>query len=308
MKKAKRTIRELFYPPKWVLCVVPAASFAALIFIFAFKRENTAAAYPVFFLSAYSLMILLAALPTVVGRLKQIKSNVWNHSRLIQKISSTTFGAQYLNDQLFRSGVNIYQGMTVSFLYMLFRLLSALQYASIWFFSMAIYYMVLCVMRTYLVFGYRHRDGKGFSYELQCYRRIAVMLFVFNIPMGGMIILMVQTQSGFHYPGYLIYLSALYTFYMMALSIVNLVKFRKMGSPILSAAKILNFVSAMMSVLGLQTAMITRFSSNGEEYRKIMNAITGGAIFFIVMVTAAVMVIRASKIEREVGLDEKIRK
>ena len=134
------------------------------------------------------------------------------------------------------------------------------------------------------------------------------MLFILNIPMGGMIILMVRTNSGFTYPGYLIYLSALYTFYIMTLSIANLVKFRKMGSPILSAAKVLNFVSAMMSVLGLQTAMIARFSSEGEEFRKMMNAITGGAVFFIVMVTVAVMVVQSSKIKKKVELNEKIRK
>lgn len=134
------------------------------------------------------------------------------------------------------------------------------------------------------------------------------MLFILNISMGGMIILMVRTNSGFTYPGYLIYLSALYTFYIMTLSIVNLVKFRKMDSPILSAAKVLNFVSAMMSVLGLQTAMIARFSSEGEEFRIMMNAITGGAVFFIVMVTVAVMVVQSSRIKKKVELNEKIRK
>ncbi len=134
------------------------------------------------------------------------------------------------------------------------------------------------------------------------------MLFILNIPMGGMIILMVRTNPGFTYPGYLIYLSALYTFYIMTLSIVNLVKFRKMDSPILSAAKVLNFVSAMMSVLGLQTAMIARFSSEGEEFRIMMNAITGGAVFFIVMVTVAVMVVQSSRIKKKVELNEKIRK
>ena len=87
-----------------------------------------------------------------------------------------------------------------------------------------------------------------------------ILLFV-----GGMIVLMVRTNSGFTYPGYIIYLSALYTFYTMITAVVNVVKFRKLGSPILSAAKILNFISAMMSILGLQTAMISRFSENGDN-------------------------------------------
>lgn len=308
MKKAKMILDRFLHPPKWVTCTIPAASFSALIFVFASHMEESALAYPIFLLSAYSLTILLAALPALVGRLRQLKVNLYNRSKLIRKVSSTTFGRRYLNDRLFRSSVNIYQGMIVNFLYMLFRLVTAIQYASVWFFSMAIYYMVLCIMRAYLAFGYRHRKGKGLSYELRYYRRTAVMLFVLNIPMGDMIVLMVQTNSGFSYPGYLIYLSALYTFYMTTLSIVNLVKFRKMDSPILSAAKVLNFVSAMMSVLGLQTAMITRFSLNGEDYRKMMNAITGGAVFLIVMATITVMIVRSSKIKKEVELNEKSRK
>ena len=69
--------------------------------------------------------------------------------------------------------------------------------------------------------------------------------------MGGMILPTVRTNSGFSYPGSIIYLSALYTFYTLAVAVVNLVKFRRLGSPILSAAKVLNLISAMMSILGL---------------------------------------------------------
>lgn len=119
-------------------------------------------------------------------------------------------------------------------------------------------------------------------------------MFLLNIPMGGMILLMVKTNSGFSYPGYIIYLSALYTFYTMGMSINNLVKYRKLGSPILSAAKVLNFVSAMMSVLGLQTAMISAFSEGEEEFRRLMNTITGGFVYGAVAVTAVYMIVRES--------------
>lgn len=134
------------------------------------------------------------------------------------------------------------------------------------------------------------------------------MLFILNISMCGMIVLMTQASYGFSYPGYLIYLSALYTMYIMILSVVNLVKFRKIDSLILSASKVLNFVAAMMSVLGLQTAMIARFSSNGEAYRKMMNAITGGTVFCIVMITVVVMMVQSSKMNKKVESNEEVRK
>lgn len=106
--------------------------------------------------------------------------------------------------------------------------------------------------------------------------------------------MMIKTNSSFTYPGYVIYLSALYTFYTMGMSIGNLVKCKKLGSPILSAAKVLNFVSSMMSVLGLQTAMITRFSANGEDYRKLMNTLTGVFVYGAVVFIAVYMINKAS--------------
>lgn len=165
-------------------------------------------------------------------------------------------------------------------------------------YCMAVYYLVLGCLRAYLIVCYRRRDPE---LEHRCYHTTAWLLFLLNVPMGGMIVLMVRTNSGFSYPGYIIYLSALYT---MVTSIQNLVKFRKLGSPILSAAKVLNFIAAMMSILGLQTAMISRFSENGESYRKMMNAITGGFVYGIVILIAVIMLLCSRKTRKKVEMIE----
>ena len=299
MKKAKMMLHTLLHPAKWVLYSIPPAAFAALIFIFASEQTEGALAYPVYLMSAYSLAVLIAALPVLARRIRQHKTNLLNRSKLMQKIASSAFGDQYLHDPAFRGSVSIYQGMIVNFLYVLFRIATGIRYASVWFISMAVYYMGLGGLRAYLISSYRRREAGGLSFEYCCYRRTAWLLFLLNIPMGGMIVLMVRTNSGFFYPGYIIYLSALYTFYTMAVSIVNLVKFRKLGSPILSAAKVLNFVSAMMSILGLQTAMISRFSVNGENYRRLMNAVTGGFVYGIVVMIAVYMLLHSRKIRKK---------
>ena len=161
---------------------------------------------------------------------------------------------------------------------------------------MAVYYLVLGGMRAYLIVSYRKRTPPQ---ECRCYCTAAWLLFLLNVPMGGMIVLMVRTNSGFSYPGYVIYLSALYTFYTMVTAVINLVKFRRLGSPILSAAKVLNFVAAMMSVLGLQTAMLSGFSTNGEGYRRMMNAITGSFVYGTVILTAVYMLIHGRKLKKQ---------
>lgn len=255
--------KKVLQPNRGILRCMPPMSFAALAFIFEIQNTKSTLAYLVYCMSAYSLIIWISALPKMI---KSMKSDIRN-SKIMQKAIASKIMGRYLTDTAFRGSINIYQGMTVNFFYVVFRVIAGIRYASVWFISMAAYYLVLGILRLYLI---------------------------------GMIVLMVRTNSGFSYPGYIIYLSAFYTFYTMVISVLNLVKFRKLGSPILSAAKVLNFIAAMMSILGLQTAMISRFSENGEAYRKMMNTITGGFVYGIVIVIAITMLLHSKKSQKKV--------
>lgn len=283
MKKAKK----LLYPPKWIRYTLPPVSFGALWYLFATENTERVLAYPIYSMSAYALVVLLAA---VQAQAKRCRTAV-RSSRLVQKIVSTAFGRKYLTDLFFRGNISIWQGVTANFLYVLFRIAAGIRYVSVWFLSMAVYYLVLGILRAYLVRGFRRPDAE----KCRCYRRTAWLLFLLNIPMGGVILQMILNNSGFFYPGYIIYLSAIYTFYTMILAVVNLVKFCRLGDPVLSAAKVLNFVSAMMSVLGLQTAMIANFSEHGETFRKQMNMITGGVVYGAVIGIAVYMLLHSRK-------------
>ena len=284
MKKLLAVINTVFHPPKWVLFSAPPIVFAALIYVFITGQNNSVPAYLIYGMSAYCLTVIILPLPRYLRNTKKC---------ILQQINGTAFGKKYLGDLAFRGSVSIYQGIIVNVFYMIFRIFTGIRYASVWFISMAVYYLVLGLIRLLLIVSYRRKDTVN---ERRCYRRTAWMLFLLNIPMGGMIMLMVQTNSGFSYPGYIIYLSAIYTFYTMTMSVVNLVKYRKLHSPILSAAKVLNFIAALMSVLGLQTAMIAQFSPNDDGFRKMMNAITGGCIWSAVILTALYMLRRSSKV------------
>ncbi len=284
MKRAWTLLERLLHPPKWVMLTLPPIVFAALTYVL-LKGKNSVPTYMIYCMSAYCLTIWILPLPRLF---RKVKAN------MIHRLTGTVFGGKYIGDLAFRGSVSIYQGMMVNFLYVVFRIFVGIRYASVWFLTIAIYYLLLGIMRLSLILSYRNRNMKS---ELRCYRRTAWLLFLLNIPMGGMIVLMVLTDSGYSYPGYVIYLSALYTFYTIILAIVNLVKFRKLGSPILSAAKVLNFVAALMSMLGLQTAMISQFSTEGENFRRLMNAITGGGVWFAVILIAVYMLLHCQKMK-----------
>lgn len=292
MERARSILRKLLHPPVWVEMIVPIVSFAALIAVFVSRCEKNALTYLIYGMSAYSLAIWLAALPGVITWM----TSAIGRNQVVRRVASAPVTRRYFSDPAFRGSVSIYQGAAVNFFYVVFRIVVGIRYASVWFISMAAYYLVLGGLRLSLIRCYRCRTPET---ERRCYRRTAWLLFLLNIPMGGMIVQMVLTNSGYSYPGYLIYLSALYTFCSMTTAVRNLVKFRRLGSPVLSAAKVLNFVSAMMSVLGLQTAMISRFSANGEGYRRMMNAVTGGVVYGVVILLAVYMLLRSRKIGRE---------
>lgn len=288
MKKALEVLQKILHPPKWALFFAPPVVFAALIYIFLTGQNNSTPAYVIYSMSAYCLTVLVLPLPRLIRNAKV---------SVMRRINGMAFGGRYVNDLAFRGSVSIYRGMTVNFLYVLFRIVVGIRYASVWFISMAVYYLVLGVLRLSLILSYRQKVNIN---ELRCYRRTAWLIFLLNIPMGGMITLMVLTNSGYSYPGYVIYLSAMYTFYTMVTSVINLVRFRRLGSPILSAAKVLNFIAALMSILGLQTAMIAQFSVESDSFRKTMNVITGGVIWLCVILTAVYMLRRSRKMQSEV--------
>lgn len=290
-------LKRILHPNGRGWLILPLLSFAALIFIFANGKTEGVPAYLIYSVSAYSFAVLCLAAPNWV---KAILKKLGN-SRMMKRIFSSEMVDRYRSDLAFRGNISIYQGMTVNFLYMLFRAVTGIYYASAWFISMAAYYLFLGGIRAYLIVCYRRRHERD---EMRCYRNTARLLFLLNVPVGGMILLMVRTDSGFSYSGYVVYLSALHTFYTLILAVRNIVKFRRVGSPILSAAKVLNFIAAMMSILGLQTALISQFSDKGEDYRKMMNAITGGCIYAIVLAIAVYMLLhsrRAKGRKRTIG-------
>lgn len=294
MRVLTTILKRLLHPPRWVALTVTPPVFAALAWVFLTGRNNSTPAYLIYGMSAYCLTVWVLALPRLVKGGK---------AALTHRIRQTVFGNRYLDDRAFRGMVSLWVGMIVNFLYVVFRVAVGVRYASVWLISMAVYYLVLGALRLSLILGYRHKDR---ARELRCYRRTAWLLFLLNIPMGGMILLMVLTDSGYSYPGLVIYLSAAYTFYAVITSVIQLVRFRRLGSPILSASRVLHLIAALMSVLGLQTAMIAEFGGKGEGFRRMMNALTGGAVWLSVILIAVLMLYRSRKLREEGSADEPI--
>ena len=126
----------------------------------------------------------------------------------------------------------------------------------------------------------------------------ASLLVWYNIlrwaAIAGVVALVVYQNESFQYAGFLIYIMAMYAFYTTVMAIVNLVRYRQFQSPVMSAARTVNLVAAMVSMLSLETAMLSRFGG-GEDFRRMMTGATGWSVCAAVVGMGAFMMIHSSR-------------
>lgn len=200
----------------------------------------------------------------------------------------------------FQGEKGTHRGIVADFAFAAFRGFLGIRYASVYALSAAAYYLMLGLIRVLLAVSWRKRAEKGGgAFEERRYRLTARLLLVLNIPAGGMLLLLVKDNPASFYPGDTIYAVAAYTFYMLTLSVIHLIKRKKLGSPILSAAAALNFIAALMALSGLQNSLISEFSPGDEAYRVLMNTLTGTGVWFLAVGISVFMMISSSVRKRK---------
>lgn len=86
-------------------------------------------------------------------------------------------------------------------------------------------------------------------------------MVLMNLALVRVIVLVLVQDRTFHYAGVLIYVMALYALCALPSACVNLFRLRKQGSPVLSTAKAISLAAALMSMLSLEIAMLSRFGA-----------------------------------------------
>ncbi|MCH5209262.1 MAG: hypothetical protein J1F04_10275 [Oscillospiraceae bacterium] len=291
MEKFKVILKKIFFLPPLptVLIAVPLFVFIILILIF---NVNNVLAYIAYIASAYALIITVTGMPGIVKAIsKSVKS-----SPITKKIYKNPLVKKFLDDVMLRTKFSLYQGFFINILYIGIKLFSGIYYNSLWFFSLSFYYILLAVMRVFLLnYVNKHKSEKNLPAEFRRYRSCGIMLLAMNGALAVIVIFMVKQNKGFEYSGLLIYAMALYSFYSVIMAIMNVVKFRKHNSPVMSAAKAINLVAAMVSILSLETAMVSQFGGDDDSnFRQIMTGATGGGVCVIVLGMAIFMIVRSS--------------
>lgn len=291
MERIKKIAKKLFCLPPVPTLLISIPAYGLVIYALAGKNVKPYLAYLSYFASAYALVISITGISGIV---RLVRRSIDQHP-LVRKAFGIPLVSRYLREDMFRAQTGLYQGFFINLLYAGTKLLSGILYRSVWFVTLAVYYVLLAVMRASLL-HYVRKNGKNKISEWKRYRLCGIILMFMNAALAGIVILVVHQNSGFEYPGMLIYMMAMYAFYAAITAVRNVVKFRKYGSPVMSAAKVINLTAALVSLLSLETAMLTQFgAANDPMFRQIMTASTGAGISILVLGMAVFMIVRSTR-------------
>lgn len=291
IQNIQKVLKKIFFLPPVPTMLIAVPSYGLVIYVLTAESVKPTVAYFAYILSAYALII------TVTSVIDWFRTGIEFHP-FVRKMLSIPLLHRYVKEDVFRAEAALYCGFFINLLYVTIKLFSGIYYKSVWFGTLAVYYILLAIMRFSLLHHMR-TQGKAKSDKAASWRRYrlcGIILLWMNWALLGIIVLVLHQNKGFAYPGMLIYAMALYTFYAAIMAVRNVLKFRKYGSPVLSAAKVINLTAALVSMLSLETAMLTQFGTADDAgFKQIMMAATGFGISAIVLGMAVYMIIHATK-------------
>lgn len=300
LQSMKQLLKKLFFLPPVPTLLISVPAYGLVIYALTEERVAPAVAYASYLLSAYALVITITG---ITGVVRLVRRGIEGHP-LVKRALGVPLIGRYLREDLFRAETALYQGFFINLLYAGVKLFSGILYRSVWFITLAVYYIFLAAMRASLL-HYVRKDGKSKASEWSRYRLCGVILMFMNIALAGIVILAVHQNSGFEYPGVLIYIMAMYAFYAAITAVRNVIKFRRYESPVMSAAKVISLTAALVSMLSLETAMLTQFGAADDPmFRKTMTAYTGAGISMTVLGMAVFMIVRSTKEIQSFGKKE----
>ena len=289
----KRIGKKLLFPPIWLMVILVIVSAAALTFVFVKGMEQSIPAYIAYVLAFYTLSVVTIFCAMVLPK---------QYSTIKQRIYDNPLGNRYMTDKVFRANISLSISFVISMLYVGINLWSWHLLKSYWFMVLAVYYVIMAVMRFLLVRYVRIRKiGTDILSEWKRSKVCAYILLLINLSLSGAVLMILYQHKGYDYPGMMIYVMALYTFYALTMSIVDIVKYRKMGSPVMSTAKIVSLSAALVSMLNLETAMFAQFGGDmSQKNQRIFIILTGAGISITVVTLSVILIVRATKeIRRE---------
>lgn len=283
-EKLKSNLKTLFFPHIILLNLLIILSVAGLTYAFGVNGTNMIIVYGSYFLSAYTLTAICVRIPRMCKWITDLR----NENKYI---------SIYREHIGMRVKFSLYVTLFANVIYALIQLIMGMINHAFWFYSLAGYYILLAIMRYFLLKEMRKENfGTDRWTELLIFRFCGVMLLLMNIAIAIVFFLMIRENRGFEHYYIITIAMAVYTFVVLTIAIMNLFSYRKYNSPVMVASKVISFVAALVSVISLETSMFASFGADTDPvFKNNVIRISGFCVCVIVHLLALIMIFKSTK-------------
>ena len=281
----KKIGKALLFPHIAIMIILVPIATVLLVGSMVFIGTESAVAYISYVLSAYTLTVWCFKIPYLIKFFKAFKNE-------------NKYARMWRDDTRLRVNVSLYGSFAWNSLYGVFQLWLGFYHHTFWFCSLGAYYICLAVMRFFLL---RHTrkfaPGEKMHTELVKYRACGIVFLLMNLALALIIFFMVYWNRTFQHHMITAIAMAAYTFTALTTAIVNVIKYRKYNSPVFSASKAISLAAALVSMLTLESTMLTTFGDGTMTAieRKWMLGATGGVVSLLIVATAIYMIVVGTK-------------
>ena len=285
---------NLLYPHiAVIICLLPI-SVAFLVFSLIYLGTESFVAIISYLLAFYVLLVVCFRIPRIIKFFKTFKKE----NKYMQK---------WFSDVHLRINVSLYSALVWNIAFAIFQLGLGFYHKSFWFYSMFAYYVILGVMRFFLVKHTRkYKANEQAEIEMRKYIISGWLLIVMNLALAVIAFFMVYWNKTFYHNMITTIALAAFTFITFTFAIVNLVRYRKYKSPIYSATKSISLIAGSVSMLILETTMLTTFgTAEGPLFSQIMLSLTSIAVIGFAITMAIIMIVKGNRKLKELKTETK---
>ena len=281
----KKLGKALLFPHIAIMILLVPIATVLLVGSMVFIGTESPIAIVSYVIAAYTLTVWCFKIPYLINFFKTFKNE-------------NKYARRWQDDTRLRVNVSLYGSLAWNALYGLFQLWLGFYHHTFWFYSLGAYYICLGVMRFFLArHTTRYAPGERMQTELKKYRACGIVFLVMNLALALIIFFMVYWNRTFEHHMITTIAMAAYTFTALTTAIINVIKYRKYNSPVFSASKAISLAAALVSMLTLESTMLTTFGDGTMTVvaQKWMLGATGGVVSLLIVATAIYMIVVGTK-------------
>ncbi len=184
--------------------------------------------------------------------------------------------------KLLKIAKNPYISLAVNIAYAVVNCVVGFLVHSWWFITTGAYYTVLATTR-FSVLKIKQKANGNLDIEIFARRITGILLVVLSFCLVGVNVLSTIKERGTVFHEIVMIAIATYTFSKITISIIGMVKAKRVASQITKTLRNISFADAFVSIYTLQRSMLVSFPGMEPAQIQLFNILTGTAVWIIVL-------------------------